>query len=257
MKKLIVGNWKMNGDAHDAKELCVSVLDKIEKNEKFVEDCEFLICPPYLHIALLLNYLKDRPDILKIGGQDCSAYSNGAHTGDISSSMLKDIGCDYVVLGHSERRHLVGETNEIISKKVEKAVARGLIVILCVGETQEQRDADSAFDVVEQQIKEAIFEGICSDNLIIAYEPVWAIGTGQAATAGDVMEMHQFIRNKLKEIVAESSNLRILYGGSVNADNAAELLNIENVNGALIGGASLDALSFIEIAKAANKTKSE
>ncbi len=252
MKKLIAGNWKMNGSLQDACELCIAVMDKIEKNGAAVSDCEFLICPPALHIGSLLNYLKDRPDIVKVGAQDCAAYDNGAYTGEISAAMFADIGCEYVIIGHSERRHIIGEGDEIIVKKVKKAIENGLRVILCVGETQRERDKGSAKEIVAKQLEAVKIDGINSENLVIAYEPVWAIGTGNAATVDDVKKMHAFIRAKLKEMLADSDNLRILYGGSVKVDNAAQLLNIENVNGALIGGASLDAKSFVDIAKAAN-----
>ncbi len=237
MKKLIAGNWKMNMNTESAKAFD-QAMAKVD--EKIVE---WLICPPYPYIQHITN--------TKRGAQDCSAYYSGAFTGEVSASMLADIQCDYCIVGHSERRAEAHcETSDIVRQKAQLVIDNGMTAIVCVGETLEEREEGKAFDIVEGQLLKSIPNDTRPDNCVIAYEPVWAIGTGKAATSCDVSNMHNYIREILKSNVADGEEMRILYGGSVKPDNAAELLNIDNVDGALIGGASLKAEDFIAIGKA-------
>ncbi len=248
MKKLIAGNWKMNGSNAGSSRL----MDEIGAglSADVLEKCDFLVCPP----AAYLHVVKDKIDqgqmSVDLGGQDCAASENGAYTGDISAEMLKDTGCEYVILGHSERRTRHKESSGLISEKASRAHMHGLRAIICVGELESEREEGREFDVVATQLSESIPDGSNADNLVIAYEPVWAIGTGKSATPEDVKAMHAFIREKLQENLADYAQIRILYGGSVKPDNAALLFAVENVDGALIGGASLKAEQFLGIAKA-------
>lgn len=247
MKKLIAGNWKMNGTVQDSKALIADILNTIYEHEDVLERCEFAVCPSFLHIGAV-RHATATTNFVAFGGQDCSAHDNGAHTGDISAAMLKDAKCDYVILGHSERRHGLGETDEMVAAKAAKAHEHGLITIICVGETDEQREQGQELAVVERQLKASVPSSSTAQNTVIAYEPVWAIGTGKTATPEDVKTMHAFIREKLKEQLEIGADVRILYGGSMKPENAADLLATENVDGGLIGGASLKADSFIGIA---------
>ena len=187
---------------------------------------------------------------VNIGGQDCSPFDGGAYTGDISANMLKDINCSYVILGHSERRQYYSESNMLVKQKAAMANDAGLTSIICVGETEEQREAGEEQDVVGTQMLESLPDTAKAENIVIAYEPVWAIGTGKTATIEDIAAMHDFIRSKLSEKLENAYKIRILYGGSVKPANATEIFAVNNVNGALIGGASLKAEDFIGIAKA-------
>ena len=245
MNKLIAGNWKMNCDRVSAQVLVADVVKgDIPGN---VDVC---FCPPFVYISDVVG--DDFPKNIFFVWQDCSYYGeNGAYTGDVSASMLKDLGCEYVILGHSERRQYHVESNNIISKKVEHAIKAGLKVIVCVGETEKERQEGLQNPVVIMQLKESIPEGVGGENLVIAYEPVWAIGTGKTATAQDVQEMHGVIRRYVQEKLDKPDLVRILYGGSVKPENAAELLQIENVDGALVGGASLKVDQFLAIIAAA------
>lgn len=235
MKKLIAGNWKMNGDGETA-EFFDTAFESHVQNSDHVE---WLICPPFPYIASL-GYLQR-------GAQDCSAHEGGAYTGEVAASMLADMGCRYCVVGHSERRQYHDETNERVRQKAERLIENGIKPIICVGETLEDREAGKAFDVVKTQILDTVPSSATSYNAVLAYEPVWAIGTGMAATSCDVQKMHGMIRVLLETSLAQASEMRILYGGSVKPSNAAELLNIDNVNGALIGGASLKVEDFLAI----------
>tara|TARA_R110002126_G_scaffold13118_3_gene56529 strand:- start:43351 stop:44130 length:780 start_codon:yes stop_codon:yes gene_type:complete len=250
MRKLIAGNWKMSCYGGEAIELTEQINAGLDANPDLGLDAELLICPPYLYTGIVQSVLGSVSDVL-VGAQDCAVNENGAHTGDISASMLADAGCEFVILGHSERRQNHEESDDLIAEKTEHAFAAGLKVILCVGETETERDAGKAEDIVGAQIDNANFEGADSNKVVIAYEPVWAIGTGKTASIDDVKSMHGFIRSKLQEKLAYGSDIRILYGGSVKPDNAKALLSVPNVNGALIGGASLKAESFLAIAEAA------
>lgn len=249
-KKLIAGNWKMNGNLDEAKGLIADIINGIFGAPVLKEYCDFLVCPPYLHLYAIRHALHGRDDVL-FGGQDCSANENGAFTGDTSAAMLKDSGCSYVILGHSERRQHHFETDEMVRRKAALAHAQGLKTIICVGEKESEREQGAHQVVVGSQLESSLPDSATAENTVIAYEPVWAIGTGKTATPEDVKTMHAFIRGQLAERLENSEKLRILYGGSMKPDNARELLATENVDGGLIGGASLSAEQFLAIAKAA------
>lgn len=251
MKKLIAGNWKMNGGVESAKNLAAAVADGLRAERGLLDRCDFAVCPPFLHLAAVQEIVKATAAPVALGAQDCAFAESGAYTGDVSAPMLRDFGCGYVILGHSERRQYHKESNDLIAKKASLAHASGLIAIICVGETEAQRAAGEEFDVVENQLNESIPSGATAQNTVIAYEPVWAIGTGKTATAEDVRAMHAFIRRRLQESLADSAKVRILYGGSVKPDNAKELLAVPDVDGALIGGASLKADQYLAIARGA------
>lgn len=241
MPQLIAGNWKMNGLSHDAAALARAVAAGAPGL-----GCDLLICPPFVHLAAVVQAVAGA---VPVGGQDCHQEKQGAHTGDISAGMLRDIGARWVILGHSERRQNHGETDELIREKVLAAVAEGLTPIVCVGETEEQRLGGQETEVVGWQLAGSLpkpFTGV------VAYEPVWAIGTGRTATEQDVATMHAFIREELvRQFGDPGQSIRILYGGSVRAANAAALLAVPHVGGALVGGASLKAEEFLAIARAA------
>ena len=239
-KALVAGNWKMNG-------LSASV-DEIEKLNALVTEggagCEVLICPP----ATLIASLSGKG--IEIGAQDCHAAESGAHTGDISAVMLKDLGCQYIIVGHSERRADHGETNDVVKAKASAVQGQGLTAIICVGETDAEREEGETLNVVTSQVIGSIPEEATADNTVIAYEPVWAIGTGKVPTTDDVAEVHTVIRNLLTDRFGDAGEMvRIQYGGSVKASNAEELMAVANVNGALVGGASLKAEDFYGIIK--------
>ena len=233
---LIAGNWKMNGLGRDVAEARV-VADALGVAES---RARVVICPPATLLTRLTAAVAGSP--VAVGGQDCHAAASGAFTGDVSAEMLADIGCTHVILGHSERRHGHGETDAVVRDKTAGAWRAGLVAILCVGETQAQRQAGEAVTVVASQLAGSIPDGPGRDGLIVAYEPVWAIGSGLSATLDDIASMHAAIRARL------APDIRILYGGSVNPTNAAAILGLADVDGALVGGASLDADSFWAIA---------
>lgn len=241
MKKLIAGNWKMNGTEKSADALIIAVEEAIEQNPAVLETCDFVVCPPFVHIPMV----KDKTSVVAVGGQDCSEKLSGAFTGDIAAPMLKDIGATYVILGHSERRQYHKESDQLVHDKAVSAHAHGLITIICVGETEAEREAGKQNDVVAAQLAASVPAAATAQNTVIAYEPVWAIGTGKTATADDIRAMHEFIRGKVP------GDMRILYGGSVKPSNAAEIFAVPNVDGALIGGASLKVEDFMGIATAA------
>ncbi len=243
MRQLIAGNWKMNGRIEGSTALAAAIRDT-----SLGLDCDLLICPPTTLLMPLAAMLKN--SAVMLGGQDCHAMARGAHTGEVSAAMLHDAGASWVILGHSERRADQYESDAVVHAKVLGAKAAGLIPIVCVGETEAQRLAGAARDVVEAQLRASLprhFSGV------VAYEPIWAIGTGRTPTASDVADMHAHIRATLISHLGDSGNvMRILYGGSVKPSNALELLAVENVGGALVGGASLDAADFVTIAKASH-----
>jgi triosephosphate isomerase len=209
---------------------------------------ELLICPPATLVGAAIATAAGR---LSIGGQDCHQKASGAHTGDVSASMLADLGATFVIVGHSERRTDHAESSELVKAKAEAALAAGLIAILCVGETDAERKAGRTLDVVGAQIADSLPAGATAANLVLAYEPVWAIGTGLTPTAADVADVHAFIRAELaRALGAEGAGVRILYGGSVKPSNAVELMGVANVDGALVGGASLTSKDFLGIAAA-------
>lgn len=219
-----------------------SLLKEIESGMSEYTDVDFLVCPPFTHISLV------NTEKLAVGGQDCSEYDNGAHTGDVSAKMLKEFGCSYVIIGHSERRQDYNESGPLLSQKVNRAIASGLHVIFCVGETSDQRENGRAMEVVEKQLEYVLDKELRPDQLTIAYEPVWAIGTGKSATNDDIADMHSFIRKKCEETLEHGNQIRILYGGSVKPSNAGDILAIPDVDGALVGGASLKAADYLGIA---------
>lgn len=211
---------------------------------------ELLICPPAPLVAAVAALAADLTgDALAIGGQDCHADASGARTGDVSAEMLADLGCRYVIVGHSERRAGYGETDAQVRAKAEAAHRAGLTAIVCIGETSEQRDAGLALEVVTRQMAGSLPSTAEAANSVIAYEPVWAIGTGRTATPAEVAEIHAAIRTGLRGQTQDWDAVRILYGGSVKPGNAAELLGVDNVDGALVGGASLNAADFLAIAR--------
>jgi len=242
---LIAGNWKMYKTIPEAFDL----VRELKELVKDVNDRDILVCPPFTALYPVFKELEGSNIVL--GGQNMYFEEQGAFTGEISPLMLKNAGCSYVILGHSERRHIFGETDELINKKVLSAVNHGLIPILCVGELLEEREAGKTQEVVEKQVREGL-KGIDEDaEFVIAYEPVWAIGTGKTATPELAEEVHFFIRQILSDMFGneKANSVRILYGGSVKPENAAGLLNMENIDGALVGGASLKAESFAKIVK--------
>ncbi len=242
MRQLIAGNWKMNGLLAEALGLAGDVAAGAEGLS-----CDLLVCPPATVIEPVVAELAGAP--IAVGGQDCHQAASGAHTGDVSAAMLRDAGATWVILGHSERRTNHAETDALVRAKVAAAVAAGLAPIVCVGETEAERLAGQQESVVGAQLAGSLPAGFAG---VVAYEPVWAIGTGRTATEADVAAMHGFIRAVLlRHLGAAGRGVRILYGGSVKASNAASLLALPEVGGALVGGASLVAADFLAIARAA------
>jgi triosephosphate isomerase len=243
MRQLIAGNWKMNGRLEDGTAIAAAVRDGAPDI-----DCDILICPPatlLLPLAAMLSI-----STVMLGGQDCHAEPSGAHTGELSAAMLRDAGASWVILGHSERRANQSEADAHVHAKVAAAVAARLTPIVCVGETEAQRQAGVALGVVEAQLLASLPRDF---NGVVAYEPVWAIGTGRTPTALDVADMHAHIRATLiSHLGAGAKSMRILYGGSVKPSNALELLAVPEVGGALVGGASLNPADFLAIAKASH-----
>jgi triosephosphate isomerase len=244
---LIAGNWKMNGLKAATAEFHAMLRGAPEVAGK----AELLVCPPATLIAALADAAQTSGSAVAVGGQDCHVRASGAHTGDISAEMLADAGAIAVIVGHSERRAEHAETDEIVRHKAEAAIRAGLTAIVCVGETQGERDAGHTLDIIGGQLAGSLPESSTAANLVVAYEPVWAIGTGRTPTAGDVEQVHRFIRETLlHRFNQEGAGIRLLYGGSVKPSNAAELMAVPDVNGALVGGASLKAADFLAIAAA-------
>lgn len=241
--KLAAGNWKMNGVKAALAE--VIALDAAHP----APDCDVLICPPATLIAAMASVAKN----VNVGGQDCHAAASGAHTGDVSAEILADAGATAVIVGHSERRADHGENDADIYAKAQAAWRAGLIAIICVGETETQRDEGKALDIVGGQLKGSVPAAATGANTVVAYEPVWAIGTGKVPTLADIAEMHDHMRAVLTGVLGdEAENIRFLYGGSVKPSNAAEIFAVSNVDGALVGGASLKAADFGGIVAAAS-----
>ena len=245
---IVAGNWKMNLNINEAIELSNGLL---KHNEIFVEE-KIIIFPSFLIIPEIYNLYKNSK--VSIGSQDCSMFDNGAFTGQVSAKMIKDAGCKYVIIGHSERRSLCHETSSIVSLKAVKAISTGLKVIICIGENLKDRENGDYLFVLEDQLKKSL-SGISSDSnlisnaIIIAYEPVWAIGTGNTASKKDIEEVHKFIKEVINSNYQFNYNLPILYGGSVNSKNSLEIFKINNVDGVLVGGASLKSSEFLKIIK--------
>ncbi|NQV61718.1 MAG: triose-phosphate isomerase [Alphaproteobacteria bacterium] len=246
VRPLIAGNWKMNGLKSAALREVKKLATRMRKQSR--PGCDVLLCPPSTLLAPLHMAIKGSR--IALGGQDCHATASGAHTGDISAEMLADAGCGYVIVGHSERRADHGESSGQVRAKAEAVHRAGLRAIICVGETGGERKRGQTLAVVGKQLTDSLAKGCTARNTIVAYEPVWAIGTGLTPTADDVAQVHAFIRARLQgRFKDQGLAMRLLYGGSVKASNAAELMAVENVNGALVGGASLTAGDFWPIVK--------
>jgi triosephosphate isomerase len=245
IRPLIAGNWKMNGLKAAMAEFESMIAGSSEVSEK----ADLLVCPPATLLAAFADKARGSKT-LAVGAQDCHPKASGAHTGDISAEMLADAGASAIIVGHSERRADHGETDAVVHQKAEAVWRARLTAIVCIGETQSQRDAGQTLDILRGQLEQSLPAASTADNLVVAYEPVWAIGTGLTPTTNDVEQIHQFIRELLvQRFKAEGARMRILYGGSVKPSNAAELMAVANVNGALVGGASLKAADFLAIAK--------
>ena len=245
-KTLIAGNWKMNSLIGDSIER-VKQLDALLAN--FVANIDIVVCPPFTSLKDVMNNCNKNK--ISLGAQDCHYNIKGAHTGDISADMLKDVGCKYVILGHSERRADHLESNDLINKKVVACINAGLIPIICIGETKDQKDKGLTLNVLKDQLVGCIPSVSTYENTIIAYEPIWAIGTGLTPTNEDIAKIHLEIRQMIANITSKGNadKMRILYGGSLNPKNAKEILKIEDVDGGLIGGASLLAEDFYSVIK--------
>lgn len=237
MRKLAAGNWKMNGTGESLSEVAALL------SSQPAPACEMLLCPPATLIARMADLAKG--SALRVGGQDCHAKANGAHTGDLSAGMLADAGASHVILGHSERRTDHAETDAQVLAKAQAAQVAGLVAVVCIGETEAQRDAGETLDVIGRQLVGSVPEESSSATLVVAYEPVWAIGTGRTPTIAEIAEVHAFIRARLTaRIGTQAEGVRLLYGGSVKPSNAAEIFAVPHVDGALVGGASLKAADF-------------
>jgi len=246
IRPLVAGNWKMNGTGASLNELMMignGFMGGLDA------ETEALVCVPATLLTRAAEVLSRTP--VRVGGQDCHAEESGAHTGDISAEMLKDAGASHVIVGHSERRTDHGEDDAAVQAKAHAAWRAGLTAIICIGETRAEREADATLDVLARQIAGSVPASATAANTIVAYEPVWAIGTGLTPTAADVAQAHLHIRARLaNKLGAAAAKVRILYGGSVKPSNAVELLSVANVDGALVGGASLKAADFLAIAEA-------
>jgi triosephosphate isomerase (TIM) len=246
-RKLVAGNWKMNGLRAANEPLLQAVISGTERST-----AERVICPPFVYLADCWRALRGHP--IALGGQNVSAEAPGAHTGEVAATMLKDLGCEYVIVGHSERRALYGESDALVARKFASVQAAGLMPILCVGESLAEREADTTQQVVLRQLDAVV--SLCGvaalASAVVAYEPVWAIGTGRNATPDQAQAMHAFIRGRIAAADANiAAGLRVLYGGSVKAGNAQEIFAMPDVDGGLIGGASLKADEFVAIVAAA------
>ena len=249
-KKVIAGNWKMNNDLSESKNLISKLAEALAGKSV---NCDVIVCPPFTSLSEASSLLKDTQ--IKLGAQNMYFEESGAYTGEVSASMLKSSGWEYDILCHSERRTIFGESDQVINKKIKKALASGLKPIFCVGETLEEREGNITNQVIERQVKEGLKDLSADDmkTIIVAYEPVWAIGTGKTATPAQAEDVHDFIRTQIKGLFnAEvADNIVIQYGGSVKPDNAKELLSQKDIDGALVGGACLKADSFMGIITAA------
>ncbi len=245
---IVFGNWKMNGQRADAEALVQAVLRGLGGGTGTIG-----ICPPATLLAAAATWLQGSS--VKLGGQDCAVQASGAFTGDISALMLKDVGCGFTLVGHSERRQGRGENDALVKAKAEAAFEAGLNVVLCIGETEAEWDAGQTIQVLDRQLEGSLPAGTSADNLIIAYEPVWAIGTGKTPTMDDIASTHAHLKGKLASLIATDRDLPLLYGGSVKAANAGDILAIDDVDGALVGGASLKADEFLAIFEAGQNAK--
>ena len=246
IKPLVAGNWKMNGDRDSLRQI-TAIASGIDAALR--EKIDALICPPSTLVYLAAAAVQDTG--LSIGGQDCHWAASGAHTGDVSAPMLRDANATHIIAGHSERRTDHGESSAVVRKKAEAVHAQGLAAIVCIGETKAERDAGKTLDVLKEQLDASLPDAASAQNTVIAYEPVWAIGTGVTPTARDVEDAHAFMRRELEaRFGGDGAGMRLLYGGSVKPANADELMSVHNVDGALVGGASLKADDFLAICEA-------
>lgn len=248
-KKIIAGNWKMNKSFEEAMALTSEVVQMVKS--EYMGSAETVLIPPFVYVNAVSRMVSGN---IRTGAQNCSNHASGAYTGEVSASMIKSCGAAYVIIGHSERRQYFAEHNDWLARKVDAAFANGLIPIYCCGETLEERESNTHFDVLGKQIREGLFH-LSADQMqttVVAYEPVWAIGTGKTATTAQAQEVHAFIRNLIREHynAAVADEVTIQYGGSVKPDNAAELFNAPDIDGALVGGAALQSRSFVDIVKA-------
>ena len=246
-QKIVAGNWKMNNDLNES----VTLINEIKESLVEREDVKVIIAPTFIALDKASQLLSGTD--IGLSAQNMCSEDSGAFTGAISADMLKSVGCEYVILGHSERRTIFGETDKLVNAKIKKAIAKNLTPIFCIGETLEERESGEMKNVIEKQVREGL-DGISETDLagtIVAYEPVWAIGTGKVATPEQAQEVHAFIRNLLKEMYSEelAENTTIQYGGSVKPENATELIGQNDIDGALVGGACLKADSFVAIIK--------
>lgn len=250
-RPVVAGNWKMHGST----EFVVQLLDSLIQHQQDVVNAELIVFPPYVYLPQVAQALSS--SAIAWGAQNVSHAAQGAFTGEVSVSMLRDFACSHVIVGHSERRHLYAETNDIVAQKFAAVIAAQMAPILCVGETLEQREQGDTLNVIKEQIQAVLALDLplpqLTKYMFIAYEPVWAIGTGKTATPQQAQEVHEYIRSLLAQVSAElADQVRILYGGSVKPDNAKALFAMADIDGGLVGGASLDAEQFIEIGKQCN-----
>jgi len=252
-KKIVAGNWKMNLDYNEGLSLFSEIANMIK--DEITGNQQVVVCSPFIHLYSLAQLAK-RYSNVSIGAQNANQNESGAYTGEVSARMIKSVGAEYVILGHSERRQYYGEDNQLLAAKVDMALKHDLKPIFCIGETLEERESDQFFDVIQKQLNEGIF-GLSEPDftkVVLAYEPVWAIGTGKTATAEQAQEIHAFIRNAIAEKYNQqiADDTTILYGGSCNAKNAPELFAQPDIDGGLIGGASLKSRDFTDIVKVFN-----
>lgn len=250
-KKVVAGNWKMNLTVPEGEALVRSLLDLLKP---LTLKTEIIIAPAFTGLTSLSQLIKG--SVIKLAAQNCSAQEQGAFTGEVSAAMIRSTGAEYVIIGHSERRQLFGERNDVLLQKIHRALSAQLHPIYCIGETLNERESNRQFDVVQQQLQEVLYTLSAADaaKLVLAYEPVWAIGTGKTASPQQAQEMHGYIRSIIAKKMGEelAAGIRILYGGSCNAQNASSLFAQPDVDGGLIGGASLKAEDLVNIIKAAN-----
>jgi triosephosphate isomerase len=251
--KIVAGNWKMNMDYHEGLTLFTEVLGLVKQDITGTQQA--IVCSPFIHLYSLTELSKDQSNV-SVGAQNAHQAESGAYTGETSAKMIASVGATYVILGHSERRQYFGETNELLAKKTDTVLKNNLTPIFCIGETLQEREGGIHFDVIKQQLVEGVFhlDAAAFSKLVIAYEPVWAIGTGVTASAEQAQEIHAFIRKEIaaKYSQAVADGITILYGGSCNPKNAPELFAKEDIDGGLIGGASLKARDFVDILKVFN-----
>jgi triosephosphate isomerase len=249
-KRILAGNWKMNGDREEALSLATEIMGMMQ--DEYRGEAQVILFPPFVHLNAISRLLE--PSKILIGAQNCATQDSGAFTGEVSARMIASVGCGFVIIGHSERRSYFNETSSDLAAKIQQSLKANLSVIYCVGETLAQRENATHFDIIKQQLKDCLFhlEALQWNQIVIAYEPVWAIGTGKTATPDQAQEMHAFIRQTIAQQYGYelASQVSILYGGSCNESNAATLFQLKDVDGGLIGGASLKSRSFVNMLKA-------